>query len=216
MKKMLFLVAILGAGLLQTATFAAGPSESVAVYQLTDFQGKISYEVLTKPQFTALNALLREEATTLQQVLPGVKKAWEADKSNKGPFPGARIKARTIQKQRECPTKEMADKVRGQLEDRLLDKETAKSKQKKSDADLEKENQKLSQLTAIVTTLSEKMSEKLQRKVSAAGFTVNELSGEKEPLPEGGAVAAPAAAGGAPANPASPFGAPKKEEKAAH
>ena len=62
----------------------------------------------------------------------------------------------------------------------------------------------------------DKMSEKLKRKVSLAGFTVNELSGEKEPLPEGGAVAAPAAAGGAPVNPASPFGAPKKEEKAAH
>jgi len=216
MKKMLFLLVFLSAGLIQTATFAAGASEAVAVYQLTDFQGKTSYEVLTKTQFTALNALLREEATTLQQVLPVVKKAWETDKTNKGPFPGARIKARTIQKQRECPTKEMADKVRGQLEDRLLDKESAKSKQKKSDADMEKENQRQSQLAAIVTTLSEKMSEKLQRKVSATGFTVNELSGEKEPLPEGGAAAAPAA-GGAPAvNPASPFGAPKKEEKAAH
>ncbi len=216
MNKMLFLVAMFGACLLQTATFAAGVNESVAVYQLTDFQGKITYEVLTKSQFTALNALLREETTTLQQVLPAVKKAWEADKANKGPFPGSRIKARTIQKQRECPTKEMADKVRAQLEDRLLDKETAKTKQKKSDADLEKANQKLSQLTAILTTLSDKMSEKLKRKVSLAGFTVNELSGEKEPLPEGGAVAAPAAAGGAPVNPASPFGAPKKEEKAAH
>ncbi len=164
-------------------------AESVSVVQITDMQGQVGYEVQTREEFNALLKEIKEEAAVFAPIAAECEKEWKANKENKLPFQGNRIKVRSAKKQgADFTDREKADKKRVQLEDRAsekqieeMDKADKKNKgaKPKSEEDEAKEEARDKAFADAYSMISKKMGEKLGRPVPGFGFATEETKKEE-------------------------------------
>lgn len=164
-------------------------AEMVSVVQITDMQGQVGFEVKTRDEFSALLKEIKEETTAYAPIAAECKKEWEANKDNKLPFQGNRIKPRSAKKVgADFNDREKADKKRAQLEERAsdkqieeMDKEAKKSKgaKPKSEEDEAKEEARVKAFNDAFSLISRKMGEKLGRPVPSFGFAVADTKKEE-------------------------------------
>ena len=118
------------------------------------------------------------------------KKEWEANKENKLPFQGVKIKPRSAKKiGPDYSEREKADKKKGQIEERMnnkqaeeMDKEEKKRKNMK-DEDIAKAEARVKAVDDAFELISGKIGEKLKRPVQAAGMAF-EVPVKEEPKKE--------------------------------
>lgn len=153
-------------------------AEKVNVVQVTDMRGQIGFEVMNREEFAALTQAIKEESAVFAAAFAECKKEWEANKENKLPFQGGRIKPRFAKKNppMEFADRDKADKKKAQLEERTsdklmeeMDKETKKQKTMKEE-DVAKAEAKTQAFEEAFTMISKKMADKLKRPVPALGF----------------------------------------------
>jgi len=151
-------------------------AESVSLVQITDMRGQVGYQVMNREELSALTKEIKEETAVFPAIAAECKKEWDANKDNKLPFQGAKIKPRTAKKGLDFMDREKADKKRSQLEDRSaarqseeIAKEEKKSKQMK-DEDISKEAAKTKAIDDAYEMISKKMGDKLGRPVPSFGF----------------------------------------------
>lgn len=158
-------------------------AETLNVVQITDMQGQVAYEVMTREEFAKLQKEIKEETAVFAPAAAEAKKEWDANKDNKFPFPGNRIKPRSAKKMgADFTDREKADKKRSQIEERAgdkqleeLKKEEAKAKKLKlSDEDLAKESARLKAVSDAYATISKKMADKLGREIPGYGLELGE------------------------------------------
>lgn len=174
------------AALLVVSGFAR--AESVSIVQITDMQGQVGYEVMGREDFAKLMKELKEEAAAYGPAAAEAKKEWEANKDNKLPFQGNRVKPRSAKKMgADFTDREKADKKRSQIEDRESSKQieeiAAKEKKlkgaKPKEEDVAKEEAKTKAFADAVSMISKKMAEKLGRPIPDFGLPmVDEKKGE--------------------------------------
>ena len=176
-------VALLGwAGLVQ--------AEKVNVVQITDMRGDVAFEVMNREEFAALTKEIKEETAVFAAAAAESKKEWEANKENKLPFQGNRIKVRSAKKMgADYADREKAEKKKEQIEERgsakqleEMDKETNKLKGMK-EADVAKAEARVKAFEDAFAMISKKMGEKLKRPVPAIGMAFEEAKKE-EPAKE--------------------------------
>ncbi len=174
----------LAAALLMASGFAH--SESVSIVQITDMQGQVGYEVMSREDFANLMKEIKEETAAYGPAAADAKKEWDANKDNKLPFQGNRVKPRSAKKMgADFMDREKADKKRAQIEERASDKQieeiAAKEKKLKGakEEDLAKEEAKLKAFADAVSMISKKMGEKLGRPIPGFGLPMA-AEGKKE------------------------------------
>jgi hypothetical protein len=163
-------------------------AEMVSVVQITDMHGQVGYEVMNREEFNKLLKEIKEETAVFAAAAADSKKEWEANKDNKLPFQGNRIKPRVAKKVVELPSRDKADKKKSQLEDRAsnkqieeIAKEEKKVKQSKpKEEDVAKEEAKVKAFDDAFAMISQKMGEKLGRPVPSFGFAMTEPKKEGE------------------------------------
>ena len=176
--------------LLVLAALLAGAvrAEMVSVVQTTDMRGQSEYAVMTREEFAALQKEIKEETAVFAAAAAEAKKEWEANKENKLPFQGNRIKVRSAKKMgADFADAEKAEKKKVQLEERAsekqleeMDKLEKKAKQSKpKEEDLAKEEARVKAFDDAFAMISKKMGDKLGRPVPSVGF-VFEAAGEDE------------------------------------
>jgi len=181
MKTVRLAVALLGV--------AAGVrAEMVSVVQITDMQGQVGFEVKTREEFAALQKEIKDETAAYPVALADAKKEWDANKDNKLPFQGNRIKPRSAKKVGEdFSDRDKAEKKRSQLEDRAsakqieeMDKAAKKAKQggKAKEEKMAKEEAKVKAFTDAYAMISKRMADKLGRPVPGFGFMTPDLKEE--------------------------------------
>lgn len=163
------------AALLVVSGFAR--AESVSIVQITDMQGQVGYEVMNREDFTKLLKEVKEEAAAYGPAAAEAKKEWEANKENKLPFQGNRVKPRSAKKMgADFTDREKADKKRSLIEDRESTKQieefAAKEKKLKGakEEDLAKEEAKAKAFADAVSMISKKMADKLGRPIPDFGL----------------------------------------------
>ena len=161
-------------------------AESVSIVQITDMQGQVGYEVMNREEFTTLMKEIKEEAAAFGPAAIESKKEWDANKDNKLPFQGARVKPRTAKKMgADFADREKADKKRTQIEERASDKlsEEIAAKEKKlkgvKEEDLAKEETKVKAFADAVSMISKKMADKLGRPVPGFGLPMGGFTKEE-------------------------------------
>jgi len=160
-------------------------AEKVNVVQITDMRGQTGFEVMNREEFATLTQEIKEEAAVFAAAAAESKKEWEANKENKLPFQGARIKPRSAKKSpMEFADREKADKKKEQLEERMtakqteeMDKETKKQKSMKEE-DVAKAEARVKAFEDAFAMISKKMGEKLKRPVPAIGMAFEEPAKE--------------------------------------
>jgi hypothetical protein len=188
--KMMTLVAVALMGLVGSVR-----AEMVSVVQITDMRGQVGFEVMNRDEFNALLKEIKEETTAFAPVVAESKKEWEANKENKLPFQGNRIKPRSVKKAGpDINSREKADKKKSQLEERVsnkqseeMDKEEKKAKASKpKEEDVAKEEARVKAFDDAFALISKKMGEKLGRPVPSFGFDMAEpkKEGEKKEEPK--------------------------------
>jgi hypothetical protein len=180
-KMMLMAVALMGLA-------GAVRAEMVSVVQITDMRGQVGYEVMNREEFNAVLKEIKEETAAFAPAVAECKKEWEANKENKLPFQGNRIKPRSVKKAGpDINDREKADKKKNQLEERASDKqieelakEEKKAKQSKpKEEDIAKEEARVKAFDEAFAMISKKMGEKLGRPVPGFGFEPT-LTGKDE------------------------------------
>jgi hypothetical protein len=166
-----------------TALAVTVQAQMVSVVQITDMRGVISYQVMDREEYNALVKEIKEETAVYAVAAAESKKEWDANKDNKLPFQGNRIKPRTAKKMPpDFNDAEKAEKRRSKLEERYnakqeaeLEKESNRRKMSKlSDAELAKEEERIRAYDDCYNLIVKKMGEKLGRPVPAFGFGVFE------------------------------------------
>jgi len=154
-------------------------AEMVSIVQITDMQGQVGYQVMSHEEYATLTKEIKEEATIFTAVAAECKKEWEANKDNKLPFQGAKVKPRTAKKAgADFTDREKAGKKLSQLEDRARarqseesKKEDQKAKQSKpKEEEVAKEAARTKAIEDAFGMISTKMGEKLKRPVPSFGF----------------------------------------------
>lgn len=184
---------LVAVGLLGLAGVAR--AEMVSVVQITDMRGQAAYEVMTRDEFNAVLKEIKDETAVFALAVADSKKEWEANKDNKLPFQGNRIKPRAAKKvSPDINDREKADKKRAQLEERASDKqmgeqtkEEKKAKQAKpKDEDVAKEDARTKAFEEAFALISKKMGDKLGRPVASFGLALAEpkKEGEKKEEPK--------------------------------
>ena len=168
-------------------------AETVSIVQITDMRGMTGYEVMTREEYAALMKEIKEETTAFAPAVAECKKEWDADKENKLPFQGNRIKPRSAKKMgADFTDREKADKKKAQMEERAsekqleeMDKESKKAKQAKpKEEDVAKEEARVKAFEDAFAMISKKMGDKLGRPVPGFGFAMEEPKKE-EPKKDG-------------------------------
>ena len=163
-------------------------AEMVSVVQITDMRGQVGYQVMTREELATLTKEIKDETTAFTPVVAECKKEWEANKDNKLPFQGNRIKPRSAKKVgADFPSADKAEKKRSQLEDRAstkqveeLDKESKKAKgAKPKEEDVAKEEARVKAFDSAFEMISKKMGDKLGRPVPSFGFASAEPKKEE-------------------------------------
>ncbi|MDD4102233.1 MAG: hypothetical protein PHU80_06320, partial [Kiritimatiellae bacterium] len=123
-------------------------AQMVSVVQITDMRGVIGYEIMDREEYNVLLKEIKEETAAYAVAAAESKKEWDANKDNKLPFQGNRVKPRTAKKMPpDFREREKAEKRKAQLEERynarqLSEMEKAAHKLKMSrpsESDLAKE-----------------------------------------------------------------------------
>lgn len=160
-------------------------AEMVSVVQITDMQGQVGYQVMTRDEFATLTKELKEESVAFAPAVAEAKKEWEANKDNKLPFQGARIKPRTAKKVgADFNSADKAEKKRSQLEERSTDKQLEEMDKKSKEAkpkeeDMAKEEARVKAFADAFAMISKKMGEKLGRPVPGFGFAIADIKKEE-------------------------------------
>ena len=184
MKRMTAMVVAL-IGLVGTAQ-----AETVSLIQTTDMRGQTEYTVMTREEYAALQKEIKEETAVFAAATAESKKEWDADKENKLPFQGNRIKVRAAKKiGADFADSEKAEKKKTQLEERASEKELEemdkiekKNKQSKpKETDIAKEEARVKAFEDAFSMISKKMGDKLGRPVPAIGITFEETKKEVKP-----------------------------------
>ncbi|MDX9868094.1 MAG: hypothetical protein RBT78_09235 [Kiritimatiellia bacterium] len=166
-----------------TVLMAAGlaRAETVSLVQITDMRGQTGFEILNREEYAALQKEIKEETAAYAVAAAESRKQWEADKENKLPFPGSKIKPRTARKMgADFQSREKAEAKKSRLEERASEKQLEEmdkeSKQKKlmKDEDLAKEANRVKTFEDALAMISKRMAEKLGRPVPAFGMTFGE------------------------------------------
>ena len=154
-------------------------AEMVSVVQTTDMRGQTEYSVMTREEFAALQKEIKDETVVFAAAAAEAKKEWDANKENKLPFQGSRIKVRSAKKMgADFADAEKAEKKKVQLEERAsekqleeMDKLEKKAKQSKpKEEDIAKEEARLKAFDDAFAMISKKMGDKLGRPVPSVGF----------------------------------------------
>jgi hypothetical protein len=178
-------MALVAAGVLAGVVHA----ETVSVVQLTDMRGQSEYLVMNREEYAALQKEIAEEAKVFAAAAAEAKKEWEADKENKLPFQGNRIKPRSAKKVgADFSDREKADKRKAQLEERFQEKqleeqekeEKALKNKKVSDEDTAKAAARTKAFDDAFAAISKKMGDKLGRPVPQIGLAFGEPAKKPE------------------------------------
>ncbi len=163
-------------------------AEMVSVVQITDMRGQVGYEVMNRDELNAVLKEIKEETAAFAPAFADSKKEWEANKDNKLPFQGNRVKPRSAKKvSPDINSREKADKKKAQLEDRTstkqieeLAKEEKKAKlSKPKEEDVAKEEARTKAFDEAFALISKKMGDKLGRPVPSFGFAPAEVKKEE-------------------------------------
>ncbi len=183
MKRMTGMVAAL-IGLVGTVQ-----AEMVSLVQTTDMRGQTEYTVMTREEFAAIQKEIKEETAVFAAAAAEAKKEWDADKENKLPFQGNRIKVRSAKKMgADFADREKAEKKKGQIEERAsakqleeMDKLDKKNKQlKPKESDVAKEEARVKAFEDAFAMISKKMGDKLGRPVPAIGISFEPTKKEEK------------------------------------
>jgi len=164
-------------------------AETVSVVQITDMRGQVGFEVMNREEYAAIQKEIREEMAAYPAAAADAKKEWDANKENKVPFQGNRIKPRSARKVgADFSDRDKAEKRKGILEERaerrqLDDMEKDGQKKKLSESDAAKEEARIRAYDDAFTMISKRMGEKLGRPVPSFGF-VFEAAPKKEEAPK--------------------------------
>ena len=171
-----------GVGWLGVALYVAtsvARAEMVSVVQITDMRGQTAFEVMNREEYAALQKEIKEEMAVYQAAAADAKKEWDANKENKLPFQGNRIKPRSAKKNgADFNDRDKADKRKTMLEERAsekqleeLEKESKKKKGKEpSEDDIAKEEARVKAYDDAFAMISKRMGDKLGRPVPSIGF----------------------------------------------
>jgi len=163
-------------------------AEMVSLVQTTDMRGQTEYSVMTREEFAALQKEIKEEYAVYAAAAAEAKKEWDANKENKLPFQGGRIKVRSAKKMGvDFSDREKAEKKKSQLEERAsekqleeMDKAEKKNKQNKpKEEDVAKEEARVKAFEDAFAMISKKMGDKLGRPVPSIGFVMAEPKKEE-------------------------------------
>jgi len=162
-------------------------AESVSIVQITDMQGQVGFQVMNREEYAALLKEIKEEEAVYAAAAADAKKEWDANKENKLPFQGNRIKPRSATKKgADLPDRDKAEKKRAQLEERASDKQIEemeklekKNKQAKpKEEDVAKEEARTKAFADAFAMISKRMADKLGRPVPGFGLELG--AGPKE------------------------------------
>lgn len=166
-------------------------AEMVSVVQITDMRGQVAFEVMNREEYAAIQKEIREEAAVYQAAAADAKKEWDANKENKLPFQGNRIKPRSAKKMgADFNDRDKAEKRKSVLEERAaqrqlneMEKESQKKGKDLSESAIAKEEARVKAYEDAFTMISKRMGEKLGRPVPSIGF-VFEPEPKKEEAPK--------------------------------
>ena len=166
-------------------------AETVSVVQITDMRGQVAFEVMNREEYAAIQKEIREEMAVYQAAAADAKKEWDADKENKLPFQGNRIKPRTARKMPpDFNDREKAEKRKTVLEERVaqrqlseMEKEGKKKGKEQSESAIAKEEARVKAYEDAFTMINKRMGEKLGRPVPSIGFAF-EAAPKKEEAPK--------------------------------
>ncbi|MEI7901887.1 MAG: hypothetical protein WCK89_16665 [bacterium] len=175
------LTGFVGGACAQPAAVAPpAPAEMFSVVQITDMRERPGFEVMSREEYTALLKAIKEEAAVFTFAVTESRKEWDANKENKIPFQGSRVKPRSAKKvSPDFNDREKASKKKAQLEERVSSKQIAdagkdskKAKPAKSKADggVSKEDARAAAFNEAYSMISRKMADKLGRSVPSNGF----------------------------------------------
>ena len=163
-------------------------AEMVSLVQTTDMRGQTEFSVMTREEYAALQKEIKEESAVYAAAAAEAKKEWDADKENKLPFQGSRIKVRAAKKMgADFSDREKAEKKKSMLEERAsakqleeMDKAEKKAKQSKpKEEDVAKEEARTKAFEDAFAMISKKMGDKLGRPVPSIGFALPEPKKEE-------------------------------------
>lgn len=161
-------------------------AEMVSVVQITDMRGQVGYQVMTREEYSALMKEIREETAAFAPAVAESKKEWEADKDNKIPFQGGRVKLRSAKKVgADFNSADKAEKKRSQLEERASDKQIEELDKKTKvpnakEEDIAKDEARVKAFDTAFSMISKKMGDKLGRPVPSFGFAMDEPKKEEK------------------------------------
>lgn len=166
-------------------------AEMVSVVQITDMRGQVAFEIMNREEYAAIQKEIREEAAVYQAAAADAKKEWDANKENKLPFQGNRIKPRSARKMPpDFNDRDKAEKRKSVLEERAaqrqlneMEKESQKKGKTQSDSAIAKEEARVKAYEDAFTMISKRMGEKLGRPVPSIGFAF-EAAPKKEEAPK--------------------------------
>ena len=181
-------------GWLGLAMYVAGSvahAEMVSVVQITDMRGQVAFEIMNREEYAAIQKEIREEMAVYQAAAADAKKEWDANKENKLPFQGNRIKPRSARKMPpDFNDRDKAEKRKGVLEERAaqrqldeMEKEGKKKDKEQSESAIAKEEARIKAYDDAFTMISKRMGEKLGRPVPSIGL-VFEAEPKKEEAPK--------------------------------
>ncbi len=162
-------------------------AESVNIVQITDMRGQIGYQVMSREEFATITKETREETAAFVSVVAECKKEWDADKENKLPFQGNRIKPRSAKKMgQDFTDREKAEKKRSQLEERVsaklaeeIEKEEKKAKlSRPNDEEMAKIEARTKAFEDAFAMISKKLGDKLGRPIPSFGLPSLDLTKE--------------------------------------
>jgi len=177
-------------GLALCVAASVAHAEMVSVVQITDMRGQTAFEVMNREEYAALQKEIKEEVAVYQAAAADAKKEWDANKENKLPFQGNRIKPRTAKKiGADFNDRDKADKRKTVLEERAgekqleeMEKEGKKKKGKEpSEDDIAKEEARVKAYEDAFAMISKRMGDKLGRPVPSIGFAFEAEPKKEEP-----------------------------------
>lgn len=177
-------------GLAMCVAAGVARAEMVSVVQITDMRGQTAFEVMNREEYAALQKEIKEEVAVYQAAAADAKKEWDANKENKLPFQGNRIKPRTAKKiGADFNDRDKADKRKTVLEERAgekqleeMEKEGKKKKGKEpSEDDIAKEEARVKAYEDAFAMISKRMGDKLGRPVPSIGFAFEAEPKKEEP-----------------------------------
>ena len=163
-------------------------AESVSIVQITDMRGQSEFEIETHDQYTNLVKQVKDEVTVFPSAVAECKKEWEANKDNKLPFQGNRVKPRSVKKVgADFTDRAKAEKKLEQLgkrSDKPKDDKKSKSAKPKEE-EVKKEEERAKAFDTAFEMITTKMGEKLKRPVENSGLSfAPKKDGEKKEEPK--------------------------------